>query len=176
MENAFKLDLEKIKKEARAQMDKGAVTPSYAHDRQAVINVLNEVLATEIVCSLRYRNNYQVAHGIHAESVAAEFKQHAEEEQQHADLVAHRIVQLGGEPNMDPKTLATRSHAPYTTSSNIRELLQENLVAERVAVATYSEIVRWLSDRDPTTRRMMETLLEKEEEHADELASLLEQS
>ncbi|MFT3925342.1 MAG: ferritin-like domain-containing protein [Myxococcales bacterium] len=169
----FRIDLENIKKRAREHMAEGAVTESYGADRQQVLKVLNEVLATEIVCTLRYRNNYLVAQGIHAESVAAEFKQHAMEEQDHADRVAARIVQLGGEPDMNPANLMTRSHSEYKTSQSLVEMLQENLVAERVAVSTYSEIVRWLGTGDTTSRRLMEDLLEKEEEHADDLASLL---
>jgi len=173
MKETFRIDLEKIKERARAHMSEGAVTESYGADREAVLKVLNEVLATEIVCSLRYRNNYLVAQGIHAEAVAAEFKQHAAEEQDHADRVAARIVQLGGEPDMNPANLMTRSHSDYKTSQSLVEMLQENLVAERVAISTYSEVVRWLGTGDSTTRRLMEDLLQKEEEHADDLASLL---
>jgi len=173
MNEPFKIDLEQIKHQAREHMSKGAVTGTYGADREAVLKVLNEVLATEIVCNLRYRNNALVAQGIHAESIAAEFNQHAAEEQDHANRVAVRIVQLGGEPNLDPATLATRSHVAYSTSQNLRHLLRENLVAERVAVSTYSEIVRWLGDGDVTTRRLIEDLLAKEEEHAEDLSSLL---
>jgi bacterioferritin len=171
--NPFKLDLETIRTRAREHMLDGALTSNYGHDRDAVIKVLNEVLATEIVCTLRYRNNALVAEGIHADSVAEEFATHAAEEQGHADLVARRIVQLGGEPDMNPGTLVTRSHADYTTSAQLNDMIRDNLVAERVAVATYSEIVRWLGDGDATTRRIMEDLLAKEEEHADDLAGLL---
>ncbi len=173
MKQPFRLDLENIKRQAREHMSQGAVTDTYGADRQAVLKVLNEVLATEIVCNLRYRNNALVAQGIHAEGVAAELKQHAIDEQDHADRVATRIVQLGGQPDMDPQTLTARSHADYTTSNSLRDLLRENLVAERVAVSTYSEIVRWLGDGDVTTRRLIEDLLAKEEEHADDLSSLL---
>jgi bacterioferritin len=173
MTQTFRIDLEKIKQRAREHMSEGAVTENYGADRQAVLKVLNEVLATEIVCTLRYRNNALVAQGIHAEAVAAEFKQHAADEQDHADRVAARIQQLGGEPDMNPANLMTRSHSEYKTSDSLAEMLKENLVAERVAVATYSEIVRWLGTGDATTRRLMEDLLEKEEEHADDLANLL---
>jgi bacterioferritin len=169
----FQIDLERIKQRARQHMSEGAVTEAYGADREAVLKVLNEVLATEIVCTLRYRNNYLVAQGIHAEGVAAEFKQHAAEEQEHADRVAARIVQLGGEPDMNPAHIATRSHSDYTTSSSLVEMLKENLVAERVAIATYSEVVRWLGDADVTSRRLMEDLLAREEEHAEDLSSLL---
>ncbi|HEX5657714.1 MAG TPA: ferritin-like domain-containing protein [Polyangiales bacterium] len=174
MKQPFRLDLENIKRKAREHMLQGAVTENYGADREAVIKVLNEVLATELVCNLRYRNNALVAQGIHAEAVAAEFTEHAGQEQQHADMIANRIVQLGGEPNMDPATLTARSHADYTTSRDIKTLLRENLIAERVAIDTYAEIVRWLGDDDPTTRRLLEQVLEQEEEHADDLASLLE--
>jgi bacterioferritin len=173
MKEPFRLDLENIKRRAREHMSEGAVTEAYTADRQAVIKVLNEALATEIVCNLRYRNNQLVAQGIHADAVAAEFMEHAAEEQVHADKIAARIVQLGGEPDMNPATLLSRSHADYTTSSNLRELLRENLIAERVAIETYAEIVRWLGEDDPTTRRLIEWVLEQEEEHADDLASLL---
>jgi bacterioferritin len=173
MKEPFRLDLENIKRRAREHMSEGAVTEAYTADRAAVIKVLNEALATEIVCNLRYRNNQLVAQGIHADAVAAEFMEHAAEEQVHADKIAARIVQLGGEPDMNPATLLSRSHADYTTSNNLRELLRENLIAERVAIETYAEIVRWLGEDDPTTRRLIEWVLEQEEEHADDLASLL---
>ncbi|MET0285117.1 MAG: ferritin-like domain-containing protein [Polyangiales bacterium] len=174
MKQPFKIDLQSIKTKAREHILQGAVTENYSADREAVIKVLNDVLATELVCNLRYRNNALVAHGIHAEAVAAEFTEHATQEQDHADRIAARIVQLGGEPNMDPASLTARSHADYKTSRDIRELLRENLIAERVAVDTYAEIARWLGEDDPTTRRLIEEILEQEEEHADDLASLLE--
>jgi bacterioferritin len=173
MKEPFRLDLENIKRRAREHMSEGAVTEAYTADRSAVIKVLNEALATEIVCTLRYRNNALVAQGIHADAVAAEFTEHATQEQVHADRIAARIVQLGGQPDMNPATLLSRSHADYTTSNNLRELLRENLIAERVAISTYNEIVRWLGEDDPTTRRLIEWVLEQEEEHADDLASLL---
>ena len=176
MQEPFKMDLENIKRRAREHMSEGAVTETYGADREQVIKVLNEVLATELVCNLRYRNNALVAQGIHAEAVVAEFQEHAMQEQDHADKVAARIVQLGGEPDMNPATLMARSHADYKTSRDLRVLLQENLIAERVAISTYLEIARWLGDRDPTTRRLIEFVLEQEEEHADDLASLLEGS
>ena len=176
MKEPFRLDLENIKKRAREHMSEGAVTETYGADREQVLKVLNEVLATEIVCNLRYRNNALVAQGIHAESIVAEFQEHAMQEQDHADKIAARIVQLGGEPDMNPATLLSRSHADYKTSRDLRELLKENLIAERVAISTYLEIARWLGDRDPTTRRLIEWVLEQEEEHADDLASLLEGS
>jgi bacterioferritin len=138
-----------------------------------VIEVLNEVLATETVCTLRYRNHYFMAKGIHASGVETEFLEHATDEQLHADMVAKRITELGGTPNLDPEGLATRSHAQYGTAETLTEMIKEDLIAERIAVATYSEIIRWLGNDDPTTRRMMETLLATEEEHADDMAKLL---
>ena len=174
MKQPFRLDLEGIKQKARQHLSAGAVTENYRADREAVIKVLNDVLATEIVCTLRYRNNALVAQGIHAEALVAEFTEHATQEQDHADKIAARIVQLGGEPNMDPATLTQRSHAEYTTSRNLRQLIQENLIAERVAIDTYGEIARWLGDDDPTTRRLIEWILGQEEEHADDLSNLLE--
>jgi bacterioferritin len=169
----FQQDLEAIRRRAREKMEDGAVTGAYRADRQRVIEVLNEVLATETVCVLRYKNHYYMASGIHAGPVAQEFLQHATEEQGHADTVAERIVQLGGVPNLNPEGLATRSHAEYKEGTSLGDMIREDLVAERVAIETYSEIVRWLGDDDPTTRRMIEAILAVEEEHADDLANLL---
>jgi bacterioferritin len=174
MSKPFQADLEAIRKRARAKMMDGAVTAAYKADREKVIDILNEVLATEIVCVLRYKNHYFSARGINKEPVAAEFLQHANEEQAHADIVSERIAQLGGEPNLDPAGLATRSHSEYKSGATLVELIKEDLVAERIAIETYSEIVRWLNDDDPTTRRMMEQILAMEEEHADDLLDLLE--
>lgn len=174
MEQPFKTDLEAIRVRARAKMTDGAVTGAYKADLEQVIGVLNEVLATEIVCILRYKNHYYMATGINAPTVAAEFLEHANEEQMHADWIAQRITQLGGVPNFDPKGLATRSHAEYVEGESLSDMIREDLVAERIAIETYSEIIRWLKDNDPTTRRIMEDILKMEEEHADDLASLLE--
>jgi bacterioferritin len=174
MKEPFRADMELIRRRAREKMDEGAVTAAYKADRTQVIEVLNQVLATEIVCVLRYKNHYFMASGVHGDSVANEFLQHATEEQEHADQVARRIVQLGGAPDLDPRGLQTRAHAEYKVCDDLDEMIREDLAAERVAIATYSEIIRWLGDDDPTTRRMMEELLAKEEEHADELATLLE--
>ena len=171
--NIFKADLETIRQRAREHMADGAVTKAYLADRARVIDVLNDVLATEIVCVLRYKNHHFMASGIHAGVVAAEFLEHANEEQAHADAVARRITELGGNPDFDPAGLTRRSHAEYRTAKSIEAMITENLVAERVAVETYTEIVRWLGNDDPTTRRMMEGLLAAEEHHADELANLL---
>jgi bacterioferritin len=171
--NTFRADIEEIRRRALDKMDDGAVTAFYQADREKVIEVLNEVLATETVCTLRYRNHYFMAKGIHASGVEDEFLEHAREEQDHADRVAKRITELGGAPNLNPEGLATRSHAQYGTGTRLEDMIQEDLIAERIAVATYSEIVRWLGNDDPTTRRMMEELLAKEEEHADDMAKLL---
>jgi bacterioferritin len=171
--NAFKSDLDAIRKRARDNMLDGAVTGAYRADREQVIKVLNEVLATEIVCTLRYKNHYFMAAGIHAKPIADEFLEHANEEQAHADAVAKRICELGGNPNYDPNGLATRSHAEYKEGKTLDDMIREDLIAERVAIETYSEIVRWIGADDPTTRRLIEQLLAAEEEHADDLANLL---
>jgi bacterioferritin len=171
--NTFKADIEEIRRRAFEKMDEGAVTASYQADRERVVEVLNEVLATETVCTLRYRSHYFMAKGVHAPGVADEFLEHANDEQGHADRVAKRITELGGTPNLDPEGLATRSHAQYGTGETLDEMIREDLVAERIAIATYSEIIRWLGNDDPTTRRMMEDLLATEEEHADDMANLL---
>ncbi|HUO91414.1 MAG TPA: ferritin-like domain-containing protein [Rhizomicrobium sp.] len=169
----FLSDIQDIRKRAREHMSQGAVTAGYKADRDQVIKVLNEVLATELVCTLRYRRHYYAAEGFNSESVKQEFLEHADEELEHAGMVAERITQLGGEPDFNPKTLATRSHAEYVEGSTLRSMVQEDLVAERIAVETYSEIARWLGTDDPTTRRVIEEILAKEEEHADDMATLL---
>lgn len=171
--NTFKADVEEIRRRAMQKMEDGAVTAFYKADKAKVIEVLNEVLATETVCTLRYRNHFFMAKGIHSSGIEDEFLEHANEEQAHADLVAKRITELGGTPNLNPEGLATRSHAQYGTAETLEAMIKEDLIAERIAVATYSEIVRWLGNDDPTTRRMMEVLLAKEEEHADDMAKLL---
>jgi bacterioferritin len=173
--NEFKADIEEIRRRARTKLEEGPVTASYHADRARVVEVLNEVLATEIVCTLRYKNHYYMAQGIHSQSVADEFLEHATEEQRHADMVSKRITELGGMPNLDPDGLTTRSHAEYKACDRLEDMIREDLIAERIAVATYSEIVRWLGDDDPTTRRLIEEILAKEEEHADDLAKLMTQ-
>lgn len=173
MKQPFKTDLEAIRKRAREKMSEGAVTGAYLADRDKVLSVLQEVLATEIVCVLRYKNHYYMAKGINAGPVAAEFLQHANEETTHADWVAQRITQLGGVPNLNPEGLTTRSHASYVEGDTLQAMIQEDLVAERIAIETYSEIIRWLEEDDPTTRRIIEDILKMEEEHADDLANLL---
>ena len=169
------IDAESIRKHARAHIDQGAVTEGYRADRTAVIKALNESLATEIVCVLRYRRHYYMASGIHARSVAAEFLEHANEEQSHADQIATRIVQLGGAPDFSPYGLQARSHTEYVEGQGLVEMLEENLVAERIAIDTYHQIIEYLGNDDPTTRRMMEAILASEEEHAEDLSSLLEE-
>ncbi|HEU4614161.1 MAG TPA: ferritin-like domain-containing protein [Kofleriaceae bacterium] len=173
--DTFKADIEEIRRRAREKMELGSVTPAYRADREKVVGVLNEVLATELVCTLRYKNHYYMAQGIHSQAVADEFLEHAHDEEMHADQVAKRITELNGKPNYNPEGLATRSHAEYAESDSLEEMIREDLVAERIAITTYSEIVRWLSDDDPTTRRLIEEILAKEEEHADDLAKLLVQ-
>jgi bacterioferritin len=170
----FKADMERIRERAREQMRKGPVTDEYRADVEQVVKVLNEVLATETVCVLRYKNHYFMAEGLHAETAKPEFLQHANEEQQHADLVAERIVQLGGVPNLNPEGLATRAHADYAEGGDLASMIAEDLVAERIAISSYSEVIRWLGDGDPTTRRLIESILAQEEEHADDMLGLLE--
>ncbi len=170
----FLSDIQTLRARARKHMDKGAVTEGYRADRDTVVRVLNEALATEIVCVLRYKRHHYMAAGIHAQAVAQEFLEHANEEQQHADSIAARIVQLGGEPNFSPDGLSSRSHSEYVEGTTLVDMLNEDLVAERVAIESYSEIVRYLGNDDPTTRRLMESILAVEEEHADDLKTLLE--
>ena len=168
-------DVETLRRQAREHIDDGPITEAYGADRERVIAVLNEVLATELVCYLRYKRHYFTATGINASAAAAEFLQHATQEQQHADMAATRITQLQGDPDFNPDVLSKRSHAEYTEGSNLLEMVKEDLVAERIAIASYSEIVRWLGDNDTTTRRVIEQILEVEEEHADDLIKLLEE-
>ncbi|HEX9629155.1 MAG TPA: ferritin-like domain-containing protein [Pyrinomonadaceae bacterium] len=171
----FLTDIKTLRERARKHIEQGAVTEGYSADRETVIKVLNEALATEIVCVLRYRRHYFMASGIHAEGVAAEFLQHSNDEQGHADLIAQRIVQLGGAPNFSPEGLLTRSHAEYVEGETLSDMIKEDLVAERIAIDSYRDIIRYLGNDDPTTRRMMETILAVEEEHADDLVNLLDE-
>jgi len=171
----FLTDIQTLRARARQHIEEGAVTPGYRADRATVVRVLNEALATEIVCVLRYRRHHFMATGINAEPAAAEFLVHANEEQAHADLIAQRIVQLGGEPNFSPDGLLTRSHAEYVEGDSLTEMIREDLVAERVAIDSYREMIDYLANDDSTTRRMLETILAMEEEHADDLVSLLEE-
>lgn len=170
----FLTDIKTLRERARREIDKGPVTDAYGADLGRVLQVLNEALATEIVCVLRYKRHYYTATGLYSEPVAAEFLEHAAEEQTHADKLAQRIVQLGGAPDFNPDTLTGRSHAEYDESLDLIEMIKEDLVAERVAIASYTEIAQWLGDKDLTTRRVFEELLAQEEEHADDLRGLLE--
>lgn len=170
----FLADIKAIRERARQHMDDGAVTAGYGKDRQQAFQVLNSALATELVCVLRYKRHSFMAAGIYAEPIALEFAKHADEEQAHADSLARRIVQLGGEPDFSPEGLASRAHADYVECDNLKEMIQENLVAERIAIDTYREMARWFGDDDSTTKRLLEGILSQEEEHADELADLLQ--
>ena len=173
MAKEFLSDIKALRERARKHIENGAVTENYKADRQAVIRILNEALATEIVCVLRYKSHYFMANGIHAQAVAAEFLEHANEEQGHADQIAERITQLGGAPNLNPEGMLTRSHSEYQQGDTLEEMIKEDLIAERIAIESYSEIVRYLGNDDVTSRRMMEGILAVEEEHADDLAKLL---
>ncbi len=171
----FLTDIETLRRNARAHIDLGPITASYGADLGRVISVLNEALATELVCVLRYKRHFYMAEGLNSGPVAAEFLQHANEEQGHADRIAARIVQLQGEPDFNPATLVARSHAEYVPGSDLVDMIREDLVAERVAIASYAEVIRWLGDADTTTRRMLEDILGNEEEHADDLLNLLKE-
>jgi bacterioferritin len=167
-------DIPTLRKRARKNIDEGAVTPGYAADRAAVVKLLNEALATELVCVLRYKRHFFMAKGIHSDPVKAEFTAHAAEEMAHADLLAKRIVELGGAPNFSPEGLSERSHAEYVEGEDLNDMIKEDLIAERIAIESYREMVAYLGDNDPTTQRMLKEILASEEEHADDLASLLE--
>jgi bacterioferritin len=171
----FLTDVKTLRERARKHIENGAVTEGYKADRETVIRILNEALATEIVCVLRYKRHYFMATGINAQSVAAEFLQHANEEQGHADQIADRIVQLGGAPNLSPEGMLTRSHSEYVEGTTLVDMIKEDLVAERIAIDSYREMIAYFANNDPTSRRMLEGILAVEEEHADDLASLLEQ-
>lgn len=173
--SSFSADVAAIRDRARQKMDQGPVTESYGKDPADVIEVLNEVLATELVCWMRYSRHAVSASGIDRAQVSGEFTEHAEEERQHAMWAAERITQLGGDPDFDPVTLAKRSHTTYETfaDDDLTGMLKENLAAERIVITTYQEIIRWLGADDPTTRRLMERILAEEEEHADDIADLL---
>jgi bacterioferritin len=171
----FLTDIETIRQRARHHIQDGPVTSSYGADKEAVIKLLNEALATEIVCVLRYKRHHFTASGIHSGSVAAEFLEHANEEQQHADRIAARIVQLGGLPNFSPTGLSMRSHSEYVEGGTLLEMLREDIIAERIAIDSYREMVAYLGNNDPTTRKLMEELLAKEEEHAEDLLNLVQE-
>ncbi|MEP6569011.1 MAG: ferritin-like domain-containing protein [Acidobacteriota bacterium] len=171
----FLTDVKTLRARARKHISDGAVTEGYSADRETAVKILNEALATEIVCVLRYRRHYFMASGIHAESVAAEFLQHSNEEQGHADQIAARIVQLNGEPDFNPAGLLTNSHAEYVEGTTLLDMIKEDLVAERIAIDSYREMIQYFGNDDPTSRRMLEGILAIEEEHADDLVSLLEE-
>jgi bacterioferritin len=170
---SFLKNIEAIRQQARQTMEDGAMTHDYRLDRTQAVRVLNEALATEIVCVLRYRFHYFMATGIHSSAIAEEFLVYAQEEQAHADRIAARIKQLGGKPEMDPAVVARTSHTEYKEGTSLADMIREDLVAERIAVATYREIVKFFGQDDPTSRTMIEAILAQEEEHADELADLL---
>ena len=169
----FLTDIKTLRERARKHIENGAVTEGYTADRETVIKLLNEALATELVCVLRYKRHYFMATGIHADSVAAEFLEHATDEQGHADQIAARIVQLGGAPNFNPEGLLTRSHAEYVEGDTLTDMIKEDLVAERIAIDSYRDMITYLGNDDPTSRRLVETILAVEEEHADDLVNLL---
>jgi len=169
----FLTDIKTLRERARRHIEKGAVTEGYKADRETAVKLLNEALATEIVCVLRYKRHYYMATGIHSEAVAAEFLQHANEEQGHADEIAARIVQLGGAPNLNPDGLSSRSHAEYVEGETLLDMIKEDLVAERIAIDSYRDMINFFGNDDPTSRRMLEGILAVEEEHADDLVSML---
>lgn len=166
-------DVKTLRERARQHVDKGAVTSGYAAQRDFVIEALNAALATELMCVLRYKRHYFMASGIHAAPVAAEFQAHATEEMAHADLIAKRIVELRGSPNFSPDGLMARSHAEYVEGDSLQSMIREDLIAERIAIESYREMIAYLGEQDPTTRRMLEQILASEEEHAEDLSSLL---
>ena len=169
----FLTDITELRRRARQHIEEGAVTEAYRGNRDTIVKLLNEALATEIVCVLRYKRHYFMAQGIHADPNAQEFLQHANEEQGHADQIAARIVQLGGSPNFSPEGILDRSHSEYVEGQTLLDMIREDLVAERVAIDSYTEMIRYVADTDITTRRMLEQILAVEEEHADDLASFL---
>lgn len=169
---AMKLDTEALRR-ARRNLDDGAVTPANSPWSEDIVHLLNHALATELVCVLRYKRHHFTAHGMNSPAIAEEFREHAEEESAHADKLARRIVQLGGKPDFDPSRLLDRSHADYDEATDLRAMVKANLIAERVAVESYRQMITLIGDKDPTTRRLLEDILRDEEEHADELADLL---
>ena len=172
-QGSFISDIKELRQRARKHMENGAITEGYKVDRETALKLLNEALATETVCVLRYKHHYYAAQGIHSEGVKAEFLAHANEEQQHADQIAERITQLGGTPNLNPEGMLSRSHSEYVEGDNLVDMIKENLVAERIAIESYAEMIRFFGDGDPTSRRLMEEILAKEEEHANDMRDLL---
>jgi len=173
---AFLTDVKELRRRARVHMERGAVTDGYQVDRTTVLALLNTSLATELLCVLWYRRHYFMATGIHAQAVAAEFLEHATEEQEHADRIAHRITQLGGAPDFNPGGLATRSRKECVEGRELVDMIREDLVAERIAIGSYGEIIRYLGENDPTTRRMLEEILAVEEEHAEDLQAMMQKA
>jgi bacterioferritin len=169
----FVLDVKMIRDRARRQIENGAMTPGYRAKAPVVLRLLNDALATEIVCTLRYKRHYFMAQGMTSESVKSEFLVHANEEQEHADAIGERIVQLGGQPNLSPEGILDRSHSQYAEGTTLEDMIKEDLVAERIAIDTYRQMIDYIGGDDPTTRRLLEKVTAKEEEHAEELASLL---
>ena len=167
-------DVQSIRKRAREKIEDGAVTSSYPADKQEIVRLLNDALATELVCVLRYKRHFYVARGIRAKTVAAEFLEHSHEEEGHADKLAERIVQLGGDPDFNPASLTTRSHAEYHDGTKLGDMVRADLVAERIAIESYREVIAYVGDRDSTTRRMLEEILASEEQHADDLVDMLQ--
>jgi len=170
---SFISNIEQIRQQARKKIEDGALTPDYQLNPEEAISILNEALATEIVCTLRYRFHYFMATGIHSGPAAEEFLEHAKEEQEHADRIAERIKQLGGKPEMNPAIVAQTSHTDFAEGATLSDMLKEDLIAERIAIETYREMIRYFGEKDPTSRRMLEDILAVEEEHADDLADLL---
>ncbi|MDI1361334.1 ferritin-like domain-containing protein [Methylotenera sp.] len=166
-------DIKTLRARARKDIEEGAVTSGYAADRKVVIKLLNEALATELVCVLRYKRHHFMAKGIHSESIKAEFLQHANEEMAHADSLAKRITELGGEPDFSPDGLSERSHAEYVAGDTLNAMIKEDLIAERIAIESYREMIAYLTDTDPTTQKLLKEILAMEEEHAEDLASLM---
>ncbi len=165
--------IQEIRDRARQRIMDGAITEDYALDKEQAVAILNEALATELVCVLRYKFHYFMATGIHSQAAKGEFLEHAQEEQEHADEIAERIKQLGGKPEMNPAGLTARSHSEYKEGQTVVEMLREDLIAERIAIESYREMIQFFGEKDPTTRRMLEGILAVEEEHADDLADLL---
>lgn len=174
MDKPFLTDIKILRERARKHIEQGAITPVYQGDVETSIRILNEALATEIVCTLRYKNHYYMASGIHSRAVAQEFLEHANEEQMHADQIAERITQLNGKPDFSPEGLTTKSHSEYIEAESLIDMIKEDLVAERIAIESYTEMIRYFGEKDPTSRRVMEEVLAKEEEHAQDLVTLLE--
>jgi len=172
-DGSFTMDVKSIRDRARQQIEQGAMTPGYKAKADVVLRLLNDALATELVCTMRYKRHYFMAKGIHSDSVKSEFLQHAQEEQVHADGLAERIVQLGGEPNFSPVGILDRSHSEYAEGTTLEDMIREDLIAERIAIDSYRQMIDYIGGDDPTTRRLLEEITAKEEEHAEDLASLL---